>query len=132
MNDEDNRSSEDNTSSLASETLNSRLKEAASAPPSLVLMFGPSRVIGRQWRLDKAEKVIGRSEDCDIYIDDKSVSRKHAQVVVKADRSVHIFDLESSNGTIVAGTKLGVQSVAILKDSDLIQLGSVVLKFLTH
>jgi uncharacterized membrane protein YhaH (DUF805 family) len=50
--------------------------------------------------------VIGRnSEVCDLVIDDKSVSRRHAEIMV-APSGVFIRDLGSSNGTRVNGQRV--------------------------
>ena len=43
--------------------------------------------------------VIGRSAECDICLDDPSVSRIHAQVQMLADGRVSIVDSNSTNGT---------------------------------
>jgi len=48
--------------------------------------------------------VIGRSEDCDLVLDDPTISRRHARVTVsRAGRRLVIGDLGSRNGTVVAG-----------------------------
>ena len=43
--------------------------------------------------------VIGRSAECDIGLDDPSVSRIHAEVRMLADGRVSIVDRDSTNGT---------------------------------
>ena len=48
--------------------------------------------------------VIGRSRDCDLVLDDPTVSRRHARVTVSKDsKRPAISDLGSRNGTFVAG-----------------------------
>ena len=49
--------------------------------------------------------VIGRSETADLRIDDASISRAHAAVVIDAD-GVTIADLGSQNGTVVNDRKI--------------------------
>jgi pSer/pThr/pTyr-binding forkhead associated (FHA) protein len=44
---------------------------------------------------------VGRSKDCDIVIADPSVSRQHAQLVVKSETNIVLFDCESKFGTFV-------------------------------
>jgi hypothetical protein len=46
----------------------------------------------------KTTLVIGRSSSCDVFLDDDSVSRRHAELHVHADR-IEIEDLGSQNGT---------------------------------
>ena len=48
--------------------------------------------------------VIGRSGDCDLVLDDPTISRRHARVKVgRAGKRLVIGDLGSRNGTVVAG-----------------------------
>lgn len=48
--------------------------------------------------------VVGRSDGCDLVIEDPTVSRRHARVTVnRTGKRVVIGDLGSRNGTIVAG-----------------------------
>jgi len=53
----------------------------------------------------KTSVVIGRSSSCDVFIDETSVSRRHAVLHVHADR-VEIEDLGGQNGTrLLAATR---------------------------
>lgn len=63
---------------------------------------------------------IGRLDLCDISLDDKAVSKTHAQIDVGEDR-VAITDLNSSNGTFVNKEKITRKE---LKDEDTILIGS--------
>jgi signal transduction histidine kinase len=49
--------------------------------------------------------VLGRDRSCDVVLDDKTVSRRHARLTSKPD-SVTIEDLESRNGTYVSGKRI--------------------------
>lgn len=49
--------------------------------------------------------IIGRAETADLRIDEASVSRQHAEVVIDGD-AITIADLGSSNGTFVNGAKI--------------------------
>jgi pSer/pThr/pTyr-binding forkhead associated (FHA) protein len=52
----------------------------------------------------------GRADDVDVKIDDPSISRHHARLIVELDRShvpqLFIEDLGSSNGTSVRGRRI--------------------------
>ncbi len=48
------------------------------------------------------EHLIGREDDCEVHIDDSSVSRRHAQIF-NTEEGVFIQDLGSSNGTAIHG-----------------------------
>jgi transcriptional regulator with PAS, ATPase and Fis domain len=53
----------------------------------------------------RAPIVIGRGDDCDIVIDDRRASRRHAEVRFEAGAWV-VADLGSHNGTFVDGARL--------------------------
>ena len=57
---------------------------------------------------------IGRAEDCDVVIDDASVSRRHAELDLGPP--ITICDLGSSNGSRVRRSKQGSQETAELFD----------------
>ena len=44
---------------------------------------------------------VGRSEDCDVVLDDGTVSRRHAEVVCLSDGRIHVTDCATTNGTFV-------------------------------
>ena len=68
---------------------------------------------------------IGRSPAADIVLDDASVSRRHALVARRGERTV-ILDDRSLNGVAVNGTRVGE---AELHDGDTVAVGRVQLRF---
>jgi serine phosphatase RsbU (regulator of sigma subunit) len=52
--------------------------------------------------LTEGEHVVGRGADCDVRLEEPSVSRRHARLVVSAG-GAEVTDLGSSNGTLVNG-----------------------------
>ena len=76
---------------------------------------------------------IGRNPGNEIQPDDASVSGNHAVITVTPSRymddamDVRIEDLGSTNGTLINGTVVKKQ---LLKHSDMLALGSLVLKFI--
>jgi len=58
-----------------------------------------------EFTLGPGEHVVGRSSDCDVRIDDASLSRRHAVITVDGNR-VTIRDEGSKNGTYVDGEKV--------------------------
>jgi len=83
--------------------------------------------IGRMYKLDKSEVVLGRSADCQFQVDDDGISRKHAKVSLGTDNQFQVVDLGSTNGTFLNGVRI---EAAALQDGDKIQIGSnTVLKF---
>ncbi|MGH1468739.1 MAG: FHA domain-containing protein [Bdellovibrionales bacterium] len=57
---------------------------------------------------------IGRSPVSDFYVEDKSVSREHAKIIVHENGKMEILDLGSSFGTFL---KLGEGVKKIIKDT---------------
>ena len=57
------------------------------------------------WSITKEDILVGRDDDCDLIITDRSVSRNHIRIY-EQDNFYFIQDLESKNGTWVNGVKL--------------------------
>ena len=85
--------------------------------PALVVRSGGGRA-GEMFPLE-GETTIGRSPDCGIFLDDVTVSRKHA-ILRERDGDFSIEDQGSLNGTIV--NRKRVES-AQLDDGDELQIG---------
>lgn len=79
---------------------------------------------GRRLPLHNAA-VIGRLPECDVTLDDTSVSRRHARIM-KTAAGWTITDLGSTNGVKVNGSRV---TESDLTDGDRLQLGSVELLF---
>jgi two-component system cell cycle response regulator len=121
---------EEKTSVVTSDTLKVKLHEARNAPPALMLLMGPSRQVGKQWPVNKTDLVIGRAVEAHIFVDDRSVSRAHAMVVLQEEKVVCIKDMGSSNGTEVNNDKLEPGKLYPLKNNDQVKTGNVIFKFL--
>jgi diguanylate cyclase (GGDEF)-like protein len=116
------------TTIVTGDTIGSQFQRADSAPPSLVVLIGPTALIGRQFVLNRKEFLIGRSSECDIQIDDRSVSRNHAKITVDAT-GVILTDLNSANKTVVKETQLQPNLPYRLNNNDQIKCGNVIFKF---
>src|SRR5437762_12981791 len=60
---------------------------------------------GTPIEISKDLLLVGRKEDCDLFLDHKSVSKVHC-VLVKTDGLLLLRDLGSTNGTRVNGTRV--------------------------
>src|SRR6266540_3600552 len=81
---------------------------------------------GETFPLDHERVTIGRSPDCDIFLDDVTVSRRHA-VVMKSDSGLAIEDEGSLNGTFLNRKRI---ESGELTDGDELQIGKYKLTFL--
>ena len=84
----------------------------------LVVRSGGGRA-GETFAFSESPTVIGRSPECGIFLDDVTVSRKHA-VLSRKDSTFTIEDQGSLNGTFV--NRKRVES-AQLEDGDELQVG---------
>lgn len=117
------------TSIVSSDTFSGKMQQAEQTPPSLVVLMGPAGYVGKQWALTKPEYVVGRNPDSSIFVDDKSVSRSHAKLMIVGSE-VTIQDLGSSNKTSINGAMLNPMSPQKLQNNDQLKCGSVIFKFL--
>jgi Protein of unknown function (DUF3662)/FHA domain len=98
-----------------------RAMPAVAAPPPVAAMRHVSQLVApdRSYRLDASPISIGRAPDNAIAVDDRRVSRHHADLV-QAEGRWMVHDLGSTNGTAVNG-RLVKQSP--LRDGDRLSLG---------
>jgi len=68
---------------------------------------------------------IGRDPQNDITLDDRRVSRKHAEIRLRLGRYT-LYDLQSTNGTYVNGRRV---AEVVLADGDRLSIGGVELQF---
>jgi pSer/pThr/pTyr-binding forkhead associated (FHA) protein len=93
--------------------------------PGLVVRSGGGRA-GETFATSAARTLIGRSPECDVFLDDVTVSRRHAELVRDGDTFV-IRDLGSLNGTFV--NRRRIESIE-LSDDDEVQIGKYRMTFL--
>jgi len=84
-----------------------------------LLLWREGDEIKGQWTLARPVSTIGRWEDNDLVIQDRWVSRHHAEVRREKDRYV-LHDLGSKNGTLVNGRR--ITAPRALVDGDEIQV----------
>jgi pSer/pThr/pTyr-binding forkhead associated (FHA) protein len=102
-------------------------REAISALPSgsalLVVRRGPN--VGARFLLDSDVTTAGRHPDADIFLDDVTVSRRHAQFL-RHGTTFSVKDLGSLNGTYFDGVRI---DEALLADGAEVQVGKFRLTF---
>jgi pSer/pThr/pTyr-binding forkhead associated (FHA) protein len=95
--------------------------------PALVVRSGGGRS-GEVFALQQGSTSIGRSPDCDVFLDDVTVSRRHA-VVTEKEGSFVLEDQGSLNGTFLNRHRI---EQAPLTDDDEVQIGKYRLVFLAR
>jgi pSer/pThr/pTyr-binding forkhead associated (FHA) protein len=93
--------------------------------PGLVVRAGGGRA-GESFPTAGPRTLIGRSPDCDVFLDDVTVSRRHAEITHENDSYV-IRDLGSLNGTFVNRHRI---ETSVLADDDEVQIGKYRMTFL--
>lgn len=91
----------------------------------LVVRRGPNS--GSRFLLDTEVTTAGRAPDSDIFLDDVTVSRRHAEFT-RAAQGYLVRDVGSLNGTYV--NREPIEEV-LLSDGDEVQIGKYRLVFLT-
>lgn len=76
---------------------------------ALAFLRGPAGYIA----LHKPIIVVGRSADCDISLDSKSISGHHAKILLEGPRNSAVIDLNSRNGTYINDIKIKNDSVPV-------------------
>jgi pSer/pThr/pTyr-binding forkhead associated (FHA) protein len=92
---------------------------------AIIVRSGGGRA-GEAYVLERERLTIGRSPDADIFLDDVTVSRRHA-VLVRQGRGFAVEDLGSLNGTFVNRKRVDAKT---LEDGDEVQIGKYKLTFL--
>lgn len=93
----------------------------ARGTPSAKLIWAEGEV-----PLFPGRNVIGRDPDTGVRVDDRTISRHHAVIVISANRAT-IEDLQSKNGTFVEGRR--ITAPAELRDGTVLEVGSVRMVF---
>ncbi len=90
---------------------------------STLILRGVNKPIkDKSWSLSEST-FVGRDKTLKIFIDDNSVSRKHAEITLTIDGWM-VCDLGSTNGTFINGKKLSGKSYSILSN-DIVQFGEI-------
>ena len=102
-------------------------QEAIAALPSgsalLIVRRGPNS--GARFLLDTDVTTVGRHPDADIFLDDVTVSRRHAEFL-RHRTAFEVKDLSSLNGTYFDGVRI---ETALLSDGAEVQIGKFRLTF---
>jgi pSer/pThr/pTyr-binding forkhead associated (FHA) protein len=86
-----------------------------------------SNFAGKEFELTRPQMIVGRTDENDLVINHRSISRNHAKITRDTDTQRYtISDLQSSNGVRVNGQDYGKVE---LRRGDVVDLGHVRLRF---
>ncbi len=105
--------------------LDETLAAGALRGPALVVRSGGG-MAGQTFQPEAGRTLIGRSPECEIFLDDVTVSRRHAELE-RVGETFTIRDLGSLNGTYVNRRRI---ESAVLENDDEVQIGKYRLTFL--
>lgn len=94
------------------------LRRPAYIMPTITFQSGPAK--GQSFQLSEDPLLIGRSPESGLYLEDESVSRRHAELR-NEDDAWQIVDLGSTMGTLVNSAPASTQW---LTHGDVVQIGS--------
>ncbi|MGH2900091.1 MAG: FHA domain-containing protein, partial [Solirubrobacteraceae bacterium] len=101
------------------------LTAAPSGHGKLVVLS--SNFAGKEFELTRPQMIIGRTDENDLVVNHRSISRNHAKLVREPETGRYtISDLQSSNGVRVNGQDYGKVE---LRRGDVVDLGHVRLRF---
>lgn len=97
--------------------------DTAEAPRLVVLN---TDFAGKDFPCTKTEIRIGRTDDNDIALDHRSLSRTHCKLVREENGEWRVIDMQSANGLMVNGESY---AQVTLRPGDVLELGHVKMKF---
>ena len=91
-----------------------------------ILTSADESVVKKQFHLGSEPVIIGRHPECDVHIEDGSVSRRHAQITYE-DGHFFVSDLNSRNGTLLNDQP--IHRPTKLYDRSTIQICDIIFEF---
>jgi pSer/pThr/pTyr-binding forkhead associated (FHA) protein len=98
--------------------------ELESGQGLLLVKRGPNA--GSTFLVDRDSTSVGRAPESDVFLDDVTVSRRHAEIVRRMDGAFSVRDVGSLNGTYVNGEQVDETKLAT---GDEVQIGMFKLVF---
>ena len=78
-----------------------------------------------------ASKSVGRQDDADVVIAERSISKCHAHIETESDGTLTVIDAASRNGTRINGRKVKAKKRVPLRPGDIVVFGDVMCLFLS-
>jgi pSer/pThr/pTyr-binding forkhead associated (FHA) protein len=77
----------------------------------------------------KNNLIVGRAKENDLFLDDKSVSKMHASLVLDGAGKLRVADIGSTNGTYLNGERIAYGKAYEITTDDEVGFGEVKVKF---
>jgi pSer/pThr/pTyr-binding forkhead associated (FHA) protein len=74
---------------------------------------------------DGERKNVGRTKNNDLWIDDPSVSKIHAALVLNSKKRLMVADTGSTNGTFVSGQRISYGKAILVNNGEKIKFGTI-------
>ncbi len=68
---------------------------------------------------------VGRTKENDLWIDDPSVSKIHAALILNSERHLMVADTGSTNGTFINNERIAYGKAIVVKDTDKLKFGTI-------
>lgn len=104
-----------------------RLYSDVARDACLVHIYPTGTSMGCRYALSDRPLVLGRGEDCDIRLQDHSVSRRHARIDPTSN-GYWVYDQQSTNGTFVNDRQ--IETATLLQDGDYLRVGNCIYRYL--
>ncbi|MDT5123328.1 MAG: transport system ATP-binding/permease protein [Acidobacteriota bacterium] len=94
-----------------------------------VTLSGETREIPLTFKPGGARLGVGRATDNDLSLNDKSVSKIHAALVMNRESTLLVADTGSTNGTYINGRRIAYGEARQIEDGDVVGFGDVEVRF---
>ena len=74
---------------------------------------------------EKERLSVGRTKENDLVINDESVSKIHASLVLNSEKQLMVADTGSTNGTFINDTRIAYGKAYVINDGDKLKFGTV-------
>jgi len=91
-----------------------------------------TRDVPLTFKLGSGRLSVGRGTDNELYLNDKSVSKIHAALLMNREGTLLVSDTGSTNGTYINGRRIAYGEARQIEDGDVVAFGDVEVRFLKH
>src|SRR5438270_2426542 len=91
-----------------------------------------TRDVSLTFKLGSGRLSVGRGTDNELYLNDKSVSKIHAALLMNREGTLLVSDTGSTNGTYINGRRIAYGEARQIEDGDVVAFGDVEVRFLKH